>query len=409
MFGGLSVGITGFSAMSLHPQIDGTETRLSMIRKLIRHLFLRGFIQKLWITRKDNKEDLQYFKFLADTKMPVRERERKPVVHSGNNIRRILFIADCMWEHGQLIPGLNKIAATQVLDLNPLLKAEQAFKAPNLIVEEIVEEYTKDQKFDFDLILLYVRPGLIGSGLFDLLRARWSCPIFGMNLDDKSQFFPLDTAKPQRAYARWAGKFDLNLSSTRGASDWYAEIGAPYYFLGMGFHPPSPSRQSSTIISSISFVGSCRHERENLVRKVGELGVPVDTYGQGWKNSKGWIDDASTVYRDSQLNLGIGYSGSNSKLTSLKARDYECPGVGGCYITTYNWELAMEFHVGKEILCYRDAEELAEMYFWWIKRPDLCQQIASMGQKRALNEYTWEKRFRTLFASCGFVSDKVAS
>ena len=30
------------------------------------------------------------------------------------------------------------------------------------------------------------------------------------------------------------------------------------------------------------------------------------------------------------------------------------PCVGACYLTTYHWELAEMFEIGKEILCYRN-------------------------------------------------------
>ena len=155
-------------------------------------------------------------------------------------------------------------------------------------------------------------------------------------------------------------------------------------------------------IRTMTFVGSRRLERQVLLDQLQQYKVPVVPYGAGWANSDGWVKDAVEIYQSSQLNLGIGFATSNGKITSLKARDYECPGAGGCYLTTYNWELAMEFEVGKEILCYREAEELAEMYFWWIKRPEKCREIALAGQQHCLNEYTWEARFRKLLSENSF-------
>jgi spore maturation protein CgeB len=114
------------------------------------------------------------------------------------------------------------------------------------------------------------------------------------------------------------------------------------------------------------------------------------------------VDDSRAVFRDTQINLGIGFASPSLTLTTVKARDFECPGAGACYLTTYNWELANLYEVGKEILCYRSVEELVEMYSYYRKRPKQCLDIARAAWRRCQNEHTWEKRFRKIFMEAGF-------
>jgi spore maturation protein CgeB len=98
------------------------------------------------------------------------------------------------------------------------------------------------------------------------------------------------------------------------------------------------------------------------------------------------------------INLGVGISVPLSRLTCTKGRDFECPGVGACYLTQYNWELAEHYEFGKEILCYSSIEELIEIYSYYRSRPEECLKIAQAAWRRSLACHTWEKRFRDLFS-----------
>jgi spore maturation protein CgeB len=124
-------------------------------------------------------------------------------------------------------------------------------------------------------------------------------------------------------------------------------------------------------------------------------------FGKGWQNSD-WADDPQNVFRSSQINLGIGYALASAKIANAKGRDIECPAVGACYLTTYHWELAEMFEIGKEVLCYRNLEELVEMLIYYRKRPDACLKIAQAAHRRAHSEHTWEYRLRGLFREIGF-------
>jgi spore maturation protein CgeB len=149
-----------------------------------------------------------------------------------------------------------------------------------------------------------------------------------------------------------------------------------------------------------SFVGSKKPEREVVINELLRLNVPIHLFGGGWPNSH-WVKP-NTIYRETQINLGIGLASPSLTLTTTKNRDFECPGVGACYLTTYNWELLNFYELGEEILCYRNVEELIEMYSWYSKRPAECLRIAQAAWRRCSAEHTWEQRFRKVFQTVGF-------
>jgi hypothetical protein len=225
-----------------------------------------------------------------------------------------------------------------------------------------------------------------------------------LNLDDKLEFFPHGIlADANDDYARWARKFDLNLTSCLAATDWYRARNCACAYVPPGYHAPANAAppSSAKFQYDFTFVGAKRYEREVIIQQLRSAGVPIQLFGHGWPGAE-WIADLNAVYRGSQINLGIGHPTPSLALANLKGRDFECPGVGGCYLTTYNWELALHFEIGKEILCYRNVEELIELYAFYHRRPAECLKIAQAAWRRCAAEHTWEKRFRKVFRDAGF-------
>jgi hypothetical protein len=314
--------------------------------------------------------------------------------------RRLLFISDVRWECAELVPELEKICPVTTLNLQPHLSARMNGQpAPAQIVARTIEDYLSAHRtYEPDLVLFYARSGLLSEEVFGFLRRRWSCPLLGLNLDDKIEFLPFGLFSDRNDnYQQWACHFDLNLSNVRAVVDWYADSGWPAYYMPEGYHPRSPlPDKPPTYRHELSFVGSWRAERDQLCRQLRSAGLPLAVIGHGWANAE-VAADPEQVYRGSLMNLGIGFASPSRKLTTLKARDFECPGAGACYLTTYNWELTLHFELDKEILCYRSVEELIELFSYYRRRPEACWNIAQAAYWRCLHEHTWEKRFRQLF------------
>jgi len=305
---------------------------------------------------------------------------------------RIWFLADVFWEQDELIPELQKIGETVVTDFSSF----RGEPTPREEIVRIVEQAS--EKIEADLILLYAREGFLSDGLFQLLRTK-NAPIWGMNLDDKLDFFP-DQLQPRHfrdGYCRWTAHFDLNLTSCRVMPPYYAANGGNAVFFPEGFRlRPEFLQPRPPIVDRVSFVGSWRRSRADLIRHVRDYGFPVQVYGRGWPDGRA-VTDPSQVYRSSQISLGDGVS-AEIGTTNLKARDFETTGANACYLTTYNWELAEQFEVGREILCYRNADELVEMLVYYRDKPEECARIAQAGFERACADHTWEKRFRRVMA-----------
>jgi glycosyl transferase family 1 len=379
---------------------------LFRIRRRLAHLILRGPLMDWWLRRRGPQVDQTFITSLA-RELVVPCKGKALPTFAGSKIRQILLIADCLWEHNDLEPELARIAETRLLNLRSSLKNMQESPEARAAVIKAVRDLSEANgagEPEPDVILFYLRPGLLSDEVFEVLRRRWKCPLFGMNLDDKMEFFPNRIfASGNQNYQYWAKKFDLNITNCLPATDWYRSRDLPclYSAPGVKLTPDLSLPASFTFKYKLSFLGQVKVERKYIVKQLQRAGIHIDLFGRGWPGSQ-WVDNPNSVFRNSQINLGIGFASPSFTLTTVKNRDFECPGAGGCYLTSYNWELPLHFELGREILCYRSVEELTEMYGWYSKRPQECLQIAQAGWRRCVAEHTWEKRFRRIFEQTGF-------
>jgi hypothetical protein len=372
-------------------------------RRFLAALFLRGPLLELWVDRKMRRLEKKYAAEL------VRASRGKPAktctrLNLRRLPRRILFISDVQWEGKELVPELEKICPVETVNLQPQLSRSGNRAAPprEIVVSALREYIAGHGQTEPDLIFFYARPALLSEEAFQLLRGHYSCPLLGMNLDDKVQFLDFGLFSDGNDNARaWAGKFDLNLTNVRAVVDWYGDAGLPVYYMAEGYHPKTePLPEQPAYAHEIAFVGSWRSERAELFAKLQSSGVPIEMFGFGWPRAQeGAVPEK--IYRASMMTLGIGFASPSRALTTLKTRDFECPGSGACYLTTYNWELALHYELGKEILCYRSVDEIVELFSYYRRRPAQCWKIAQAAYRRCLEEHTWEKRFRKLFQDTG--------
>ncbi len=378
-----------------------------MPRELAKKLLLKGEAMRRWSLRRARQLDSAYLERLREERGSTLAEAIAvpPVTRAVGALERVLFIGDCMWEPNELFPELRKICELNVLDLNPAL-SDAGEGNPREATLRAIEKYIDDEKrLEPDAILFYARPALLSSEVFDVMRQRWQCPLLGLNLDDRVEFFPYGILNSGNdGYEEWIKRFDMNLTSSRAALDWYRARGAAVRHMPQGFRrderfsePPGRGQFER----SFSFVGSRKPERATVIDALQRHGVEIATFGAGWPGG-GWVEDPAVVFRESQMSLGIGYATASAVLTQPKGRDIECPAVGSCYLTTYNWELAELFDIGHEILCYRNVEELLEIHGYYSRRPGECLKIARAAHRRCQAEHTWERRLREVFRDLGF-------
>ncbi len=377
---------------------------LTKFKRWLSGLVLRGGVLQWWLRGKMRKLHARYFQLVRESaaRGPVPEA-RRPRVPAAS-LRAMLFITDDQWEEAELVPELRRICEVRTLNLRqPLKRRPDDLDEARVVAREIEAFIAQHPGVDPGLIFLYARSPMLSDEVFDRLRGRWSCPLLGMNLDDKIELWDYGVFTYRRDnYLRWAARFDLNLTNGKLAEDWYRDRNLPVYYMAQGCHQKVPLPPATPQFEhDITFLGRWRPERAVLIERLRALGVPVRPFGGGWPGS-GEVDLPERIYQASQINLGSGYASPSDLVTTTKGRDFECPAAGACYLTSFNWELTEHFEIGREMLCYRSIEEAAEIYSYYHRRPEECLKIAHAAYRRCAADHTWEKRFRALFATLGF-------
>jgi spore maturation protein CgeB len=216
-------------------------------------------------------------------------------------------------------------------------------------------------------------------------------PVVLLCLDDKHIFLEKKCGYPN-GQKPLVGAADVHLTNSLDCLRWYIAEGVAAYFMPQGVDPelfkPLPVPKDL----EVSFVGQRYGARGRLVDVLRANGIQVACFGAGWETQN--ISDAEKVeiYGRSRINLGIGGTGLSDRITCIKGRDFEVPACGALYLTTYNPELTALFHIGKEILCYFNEIDCAELIRYYLERPEEVETIGKAARKRVLDDHTWQKR-----------------
>jgi len=380
---------------------------IGSLRSLASRIFLRGWLFRFWVCRKVAKVATLYSQRLLVASQSAVPVDAPRVISSGERLEKLLFITDGIWEKRELLPELSRVCEITFVDVHPLILADGG--GERLPAERVLGELTPLKKIRFDAVLVYLRSTLLSPELIEFLKANWSCPKIGLNLDCKTTFDHFGVFRREAGgYRDWAGAFDCNLTNAKAMVDGYAAAGFNCLYLPTGYHYNPAIHRLPTKADfgiPISFIGSWKPDRQLVIDQLRRRGIEVRVFGGGW-GGQSFVADGWKIYQKSQLNLGIGYNTPGGRITNLKNRDFECPGAGGCYLTTYDWELAGQFDIGREILCYRDLDEVVELYAHYRRRPDACLKIGQAGFERCRRDHTWEQRFRQVFGQMGFKPGK---
>jgi len=83
-------------------------------------------------------------------------------------------------------------------------------------------------------------------------------------------------------------------------------------------------------------------------------------------------------------------------------RMYEATGVGCLLLTDYKEDLNIRFEIDKEVVTYKNIEEMYQKVEYYLNNSDALKEIAKRGQEKTRKSYTYENFAKELFA---FVSN----
>lgn len=154
-------------------------------------------------------------------------------------------------------------------------------------------------------------------------------------------------------------------------------------------------------------VGSNKPERLRVLQRIESSNVdfkffcPNDNMQTYFKNpflDSVWGLDMYQLLADSKIVLNI----HDETVYAGNLRLYEATGVGSCLLTDNLLGLNEIFDIDKEVVGFRNVDEAIEKIKYYLENDEERENIAKAGQKRTLDNYTYEHRAKVIYETlCG--------
>ena len=348
---------------------------------------------------------------IAAIRARLRDRGYRPTSRMIGEIHTFAFVPDLGW-HRELLTDLRSLGPLTVFDYVSLGFSWDEFGRANRKV--LARRRAMNERFfaslktahearPVDWVYVYASGIEISASSIRRVAEELGIPTVNMCFDDKQSWTGPFMGDHYGGQIGLAAAFDLSWTSARIACEWYLVEGGRPIYMPEGFNAAIFKPRQIVQDIPVSFIGGAYGYRFAVVNYLLRCGVPLQTFGTGWPHS-GWVDDIVEIINRSVINLGMGGIGYAEGITNVKARDFEIPGTGGgVYLTSFNPDLAQNFVVGEEILCYSNRDEMLELIRYYLAHPEEARAIAARGRERCLREHRWLHRYQKVLEVLGIL------
>ncbi|MGB0383223.1 MAG: CgeB family protein [Ardenticatenaceae bacterium] len=342
----------------------------------------------------------------------LKKRHYYPEQRSLGDIHTFAFIP-LRSGHHHLLSDLRELGPLTVFDyesfgfrVEEFRRADEVGLARRQAMNEMVMPALRAAHAErpVDWVFVYASGLEISASTVQSIIEKVGLPTVNLCMDDKQSWTGRWMGDHFAGQVGIASIFDLSWTTARVACEWYLVEGGRPIYMPEGFDMSSYRPMPVAKDIPISFMGRAYGYRPLVIRYLRQHGVPIQTFGSGWPDSR-WVDDPVEIINRSLINLGMGGIGYSESLTNVKGRDFDIPGVGGgVYLTSFNPDLAQHFVTGKEIVCYRNRDEMLELIRYYLAHPEEAMAIAQRGYKRSLQEHRWLHRYQKICRILGILT-----
>lgn len=150
----------------------------------------------------------------------------------------------------------------------------------------------------------------------------------------------------------------------------------------------------------VVFIGTFNKTRERLFDNLDQLNLKI--WGdKKWKKSKlknnymgKWLsfDEMMQILKNSKIVI------NNHQNRVLNMRVYETTAAGALLITDYSPDLPLMYKIGREIVVYKNKNDLYKKVKYYLERDIQREKIAIAGCIRVKKEHNYPNRLRKMFS-----------
>ncbi len=204
-------------------------------------------------------------------------------------------------------------------------------------------------------------------------------------------------------------EFDLILTSFPHYVTMFNQMGIRSEYFKIGFESrllkaiPKQAR-----VYDVTFIGSFSpyHLSGTKVLETVARHVPIHVWGQGLEflsprsplrkhyHGEAWGRDMYQILASSKIVINRHISSALNNANNMRL--YESTGMEAMLITDTKSNLSKLFKVGKELVSYKDSQDLIGSLQYYLENPAKRTSIAQAGQERTLKEHTYTHRMQEL-------------
>lgn len=204
--------------------------------------------------------------------------------------------------------------------------------------------------------------------------------------------------------------FDLIVTSFPHYVERFRSLGISSEYVRLAFDPRvlervgKQPRDLDTVF--IGALGPTQHSRGNALLESAAHRLPLAVWGRGIKKSvpdsalhrayrgEAWGLDMLRLFGRARIALNRHIDVAEDYANNMRL--YEATGMGALLLTDAKRNLGELFDVGREVVAYRDSDELVRLAHYYLDHEDERAEIAAAGQARTLAEHTYAHRMKEL-------------
>jgi|GEM_PF-102107 len=164
--------------------------------------------------------------------------------------------------------------------------------------------------------------------------------------------------------------------------------------------------------SPVSFMGAGYHNRQQMFASLADL--PLKIWGSEWPTCRPFdrlvqengrrLTPAEyiRVFNASDININLHSSTERDGVDPfgdfLNPRTFELASAGAFQLVDQRSLLAEAFEIGKEVITFRNTQELKDKIAYYLSHPEERRAVAARARERALKDHTYTERMRRMLS-----------
>lgn len=215
--------------------------------------------------------------------------------------------------------------------------------------------------------------------------------LIGISLSDPDVFSPTTS--------KIAKNFDLFYTNAVLSLPAYKKIGIDAELLPFAANPKFHMKSGPVkkYITDLLLIGNYRADRVDVVKAI-QKEFNLTVFGEGWEQagikSRGHIEGREMIKAINSAKICLDFPRTMAGYDNVKIRIFEYGCCGALVFTGEIEEIKRYFCYDKEIIGYKNINELRGKIKYYLKNPKEAQKIRDNMHKKCQTEHTWQNRWK---------------